>query len=207
MAEVTHTPSAADLTRAALILIDLQNAFCHPEGSVARQGREVEEMTAAAGVGVGLAEWARGRGIPVIWMRYQLRRDYRDSGHAVRTLRPGMRQHQALLAETWDAELWDPSAVVEEDFILVKNRVSALLGTSLELLLHDLGVHTTLVGGVTTSMCVETTVRDLAQRDYDVRVVVDAVADFDQERHEASLRTMTFGFARTVTTAELTTST
>lgn len=200
---MTEAAGALELDRAALILIDLQNGFCDPAGSVGSQGRDVRSMTEAAQRGIELAKTARRAGIPVIWMRYELREDYRDSGHAIRTLRPAMRENGALKANSWDAELWRPDEVAPEDFVITKTRVSSLLGTSLELLLHDQGITTTLIGGVTTSMCVETTVRDLAQRDYDVRVVTDAVADFDQERHTASLRAMQFGFAKTTTAAEV----
>lgn len=203
MSETTGALGVQELNRAALILIDVQNGFCDPAGSVGRQGRDVRSMTEAAEQCIVLAQAARQAGIPVIWMRYELRQDYRDSGHAIRTLRPAMRENGALKANSWDAELWRPDEVAPEDFVITKTRVSSLIGTSLELLLHDERVTTTLIGGVTTSMCVESTVRDLAQRDYDVRVVTDAVADFDQERHAASLRAMQFGFARTTTTAEV----
>jgi ureidoacrylate peracid hydrolase len=66
------------------------------------------------------------------------------------------------------------------------------------MLLGARGVRALMVGGVTTSMCVESTVRDAAQRDIRTFVVRDAVADFDLARHEASLSAMKFGFARII---------
>ena len=59
-------------------------------------------------------------------------------------------------------------------------------------------VECLLVGGVTTSMCVETSVRDAAQRDYKTFLVRDACADYWQERHDASLAALEFGFARVI---------
>ena len=56
------------------------------------------------------------------------------------------------------------------------------------------------MAGVTTSMCVESTVRDLGQRDVAVTVVAEACADFDTPRHEAALAAMSFGFASVVQT-------
>jgi nicotinamidase-related amidase len=64
--------------------------------------------------------------------------------------------------------------------------------------LRALGTERVLVAGVTTSMCVESTVRDLAQRDYDTIVVREACGDFDEVRHAASLDAMAFGFAELV---------
>lgn len=188
-----------DTARAALILVDLQNAFCEPAGSVGRQGRDLTRSMRAAEVGLSLARSLREAGVPIIWAQYELRPDYADSGRAVRTLRPGMRENEALHAGSWDAELWRPDEVRPEDFICKKNRMSALIGTPLELLLRDLDIDIVYVAGLTTSMCVESTVRDLAQRDFDVRVVTDATADFSPERQAASLVAMEFGFARLVT--------
>ena len=60
------------------------------------------------------------------------------------------------------------------------------------------GIRALMVGGVTTSMCVESSVRDAAQRDIRTFVVREAVADFDAGRHAASLAAMEFGFARII---------
>lgn len=60
---------------------------------------------------------------------------------------------------------------------------------------RGLGVDTLVVCGVTTSCCVESTVRDASQRDYKVFVAQDAVAELDGARHDASLATMGLLFA------------
>jgi nicotinamidase-related amidase len=52
-------------------------------------------------------------------------------------------------------------------------------------------------------MCVESSVRDLSQRDYEVIVVKDACGDFDAARHDASLAAMEFGFATLVTHSDV----
>jgi nicotinamidase-related amidase len=189
--------------RAALVLVDLQNAFCEPDGSVGRQGRDMTNSALAAEACIELATSLRAAGVPIIWTQYELRPDYADSGRAVRTFRPGMKVNEALHAGSWDADFWRPDEVRPEDFVLKKTRSSALVGTPLELLLRDLDVHSVYVAGLTTSMCVESTVRDLAQRDYDVSVVADATADFSAERQAASLVAMEFGFARLLTAEQV----
>jgi nicotinamidase-related amidase len=75
-------------------------------------------------------------------------------------------------------------------------RFSALVDTRLEAILRDGLYRRVLVCGVTTSMCVESTVRDLGQRNFETFVVADACADFDMDVHKASLAAMEFGFAR-----------
>jgi ureidoacrylate peracid hydrolase len=100
-----------------------------------------------------------------------------------------------LRAGTADVEISAAAEAQPGDIVIDKTRYSALIGTDLEAILAGLGVTRVIVGGVTTSMCVETTVRDLSQRDYDVVVVREACGDFAPERHAASLAAMDFGFA------------
>ncbi len=121
--------------------------------------------------------------------------DYADGGLIVR-MRPNLARIGGLRAGTPDVELSDAVRAQPADLIIDKPRYSALYATSLEAQLRSRGVERILIGGVTTSMCVESTVRDLAQRDHEVVVIEEACADFDADRHEASLQAMRFAFAR-----------
>lgn len=185
-----------------LLLVDLQKAFCDPDGSMARQGRDIATMRRAAQVCSELASQARARAVPVIWTRMVYRPDYLDGGRLVWELRPNLRRIGALRSGTPDGELSQVVAAASADVVLDKPRYSAVYATPLEAQLRALGVARILVAGVTTSMCVESTVRDLSQRDHDVMVVADACGDFDADRHRASLAAIEFGFAPLVDTAE-----
>lgn len=185
-------------SEAALLLVDLQRGFLHPEGFVAAQGRDVSECAAAAGHCYALARIARDAGMPVIWTRHILRPDHADAGLLTTELRPRLGKIGALARGTADVEIPAEAAVQPGDFVLDKPRYSAFFGTSLDMLLAARGVRTLMVGGVTTSMCVESSVRDAAQRDIRTFVVREAVADFDTARHAASLAAMAFGFARII---------
>lgn len=183
--------------RTLLLLIDLQRAFCDGDGSMALQGRNVAPLHAAARQCQALAVTAREHGVPVMWTRMVLRHDYADGGMVTR-LRPNLARIGALRAGTTDVDLSSEVHAESEDTIVDKPRYSALYATSLEAHLRARAIERVIVGGVTTSMCVETSVRDLSQRDYEVIVVRDACGDFDTERHAASLAAMEFGFARLV---------
>lgn len=185
-------------SEAALLLVDLQRGFLHPEGFVAAQGRDVSDCAAAAQQCYALARIARNAGMPVIWTRHVLRPDHADAGLLTTELRPRLGQIGALARGTTDVEIPAEAAVQPGDFVLDKPRYSAFFGTSLDMLLAARGVRALMVGGVTTSMCVESTVRDAAQRDIRTFVVREAVADFDAARHSASLAAMAFGFARLI---------
>lgn len=185
--------------RPLLLLIDLQKAFCDADGSIARLGRPIETLREAARQCALLADIARASGAPVVWTRMMFRADYSDGGMLIR-LRPGLGKIGALRAGTPDIELSTLVSAAPGDVIVDKPRYSALIDTSLEQKLREMDVGRVIIGGVTTSMCVETTVRDLSQRDYEVAAIEEACADFDPERHRASLSAMAFGFARILST-------
>jgi len=183
---------------AALLLVDYQRGFLHPDGFVAAQGRDVSPCADAARQGYALARAARAAGMLVIWTRHVLRADHSDGGLLTTELRPRLGAIGALACGSVDIEIPEEAGVGPQDAVIDKPRYSAFFGTSLDMLLGVRGIRALVVGGVTTSMCVESSVRDAAQRDIRTFVVRDAVADFDLARHEASLVAMQFGFARII---------
>ena len=186
----------------ALLLIDLQRSFCDDAGSMAKLGRPIAAMQEAARCCARLADAAHRTKIPVIWTRMQFRADYADGGRLIRDMRPNLAKVGALRAGTFDAELVEGIGYRPGDTLIEKARYSALYGTALEIALRARQIACIVVGGVTTSMCVESTVRDLGQRDYEVVVAREACGDFDQDRHHASLAAMAFGFAAVENLAE-----
>jgi ureidoacrylate peracid hydrolase len=195
--------SAVALDRAALLIVDMQNGFCHPDGSVSRGGASIAHCQAVVSPVASLLAAARTCGVPVIFTRFVYRADYADGGILVHELRPHLKDRRALVQGEWDAEIVDELRPRPGDFVVDKNRFSAFYGTSLESILRSLDIHTLVVCGVTTNMCVESTVRDAGQRDYRVYVVRDAVGELDSERHAHALRAMAFGFAYVVDREEV----
>lgn len=186
----------------ALLLIDLQVAFCDADGSMASQGRDISTIGEAARRCDRLAGIARRRGVPVIWTKMLFAPDYSDGGLLIARIRPNLKRIGALRRGDPDSEFSKLVTVESGDTVIEKSRYSALYGTSLEVQLRSRGIGRVIVAGTTTSMCVDTTVRDLGQRDMEVLVVRDACADFDMNRHEAALAAMEFGFARIISEDE-----
>ncbi|GHC67482.1 cysteine hydrolase family protein [Limoniibacter endophyticus] len=183
----------------ALLIIDPQVSFCDAGGSMARQGRPIDSLRAAATNCGRLADQARDGGAIVIWTRMIFEEGYADGGELINTIRPGLAKIGALLRGSGDECFSEVVCPAADDLIIDKNRFSALVNTSLEAILREKNVKRVFVCGVTTSMCVESTVRDLGQRDFKTFVVQDACADFDEPRHESALVSMAFGFARLIT--------
>ncbi len=140
-------------------------------------------------------EGARTLGLPVVFTRYVYRPDYADGGILVRYLAPALGRADHLAAGTWDVQIVDELTPRSTDFVVDKNRPSAFYAPEMDAILQELQVDSLVVCGVTTNCCVESTVRDASQRDYKVFVAMDAVAELEEDRHQASLASMRFLFA------------
>ncbi len=182
----------------ALLVIDMQNGFCSDDGSVNRIGLPAVRLRSVVEPCVRLVQAAQAAGVPVIYTRYVYRPDFADGGLMVKEFMPALKTEHALTAGSWDAEIVDELQPTEEDFVIDKNRPSGFYATGMEPILRGLGIESLVVCGVTTNCCVETTVRDASQRDYRTFVVADAVAEFDDQRHEVALQSMAMLFADVV---------
>ena len=168
--------------RTALIPIDMQQAFDLPASS--RPGME------AAGLAL-LAAW-RGAGLPLVHVRH-------DSVQTGSPFTPGLPGN--ALRPGFEPRAGEP--------LVTKSVNAAFIGTDLDLRLRRLGITRVVLFGLTTDMCVSTTARVAANLGYEVLVVGDATACFDQvgadgelvkaaDIHRAHLATLHAEFARVV---------
>ncbi len=200
MPELRMTPTAG---RTALMVIDMQNAFCTDGGSCAKIGLDVSMLKAAIEPCRRLIDAARGAAVPIIYTRYIYRADYADGGVMVKYLLPALGESDHLAAGTPDIEVVEALSPQDGDYVVDKNRPSSFYATGLEPILNGLDIDSLVVCGVTTNCCVETTVRDASQRDYKTFVVTDATGELEKERHDLAINTMAFLFAETVTVEDV----
>lgn len=200
MTASTPVPTAP---KSVLIVVDMQNGFLHERGSCAAAGFPVAEMAPAIEPCRKAIETARRAGVPVVFTRYTYRADFKDGGFMLREKFPMLADAKALVAGSWDQAVLDELGARPDDFIIDKNRPSSFYGTPLESYLQGLGVEEVVVCGVTTNCCVETTVRDAAQRDFRTFVLTDATAEWEPDRQAGALKTMGILFAHLLTTDQL----
>jgi ureidoacrylate peracid hydrolase len=170
----------------AVIVVDMQNGFVHPEGSVARLGLEMVDREAVIVEHVALLAEARRFDVPIIYTRHLHRTGYLDAPPLVKE-RIGV--VEGLLAGTWDAEIIDELTPHPGDVIIDKNRYDAFLYTDMEVVLRALGAISVLVTGCATNVCVESTARAADMRDFDVAVATDCTTT-QAEFHENALHAM-----------------
>ncbi|MDX2224847.1 MAG: isochorismatase family cysteine hydrolase [Rhodospirillaceae bacterium] len=185
-----------DPSAAVLLLIDIQQGFCGPERAGVK--RDTSVLRPAVEGAAKLLKVAREANIPVIYTSMAFAPDYADGGLLTRELRPNLKKKNELRRDTKDAEIMPEIAPEPGDLVIYKQRYSAVIKTDLEFWLRSRGRHCVIVGGVTTGMCVESTVRDLAQLDFHVFVVPEACGDMNPDTHKRAMDVFAMAFGRVV---------
>jgi ureidoacrylate peracid hydrolase len=179
------------IRRKAFVVVDMQNDYCHPNGTYPRHGLSCFSLDETVPAIASFAVRCRKQGIPIIHLRMAWNVDSSnypiDAGLIVEQSRPFLR-HEGLRRGTWGAELLDD--MPPGDYVIEKTRYSGYHNTGLESLLRGLGIDTVILAGVVTNVCVEATARDGFHRDFRFVVLRDCVSAFNRELHEVSLKTM-----------------
>ena len=173
----------------ALIVVDMQNGFCHPEGSFSRIGLGLEDAEAAVVNAAMAVKQARRAGIPLIFTRHLYRMGSADQGPALIRDSPALTAN-GLAAGSWDADLVAELDCRPDDLKVDKVRFDAFQWTSLEPLLRGLDVTNLMICGVVTNLCVETTVRSAFMRDLPVTLIEDCCAAKTRRLHELSVEVL-----------------
>ena len=175
-----------DAKKAALLVIDLQNAFCHKDGTLGQSGLDTDHLSSVIEPLKAVIQKCNAADLPVIWtVQEHLEVDYRRARKRLPS-HTSKRKGVSALAGTWDARIVDELADLVTDPMLVirKHRFGAFYETRLNVLLEMLGVEALFVTGLTTNACVETTIREAYLRDYDVIGINDCIAGVNPEWEE-----------------------
>jgi ureidoacrylate peracid hydrolase len=196
------TPLKIDPSSMALLVIDMQNAFVMPGGSMARVGLSTARGHAIIEPVHRLVDACRKHGLPVIHTYTVFRSDYVDAGLVARRF-PALQPLGHIMSGTWDAQIVERLLPRAGEYLIPKSRFNAFYGTNLEIVLRSLGVTSLIAAGVATNVCVESTVREAFIRDIRVILPRDATASYTSEMEAASLATLGFMFADLTTVDDL----
>ncbi|MCL7466269.1 cysteine hydrolase [Phaeovulum sp. NW3] len=203
MLEIPKYTGQIPVADTAVIIVDMQAGFMSSDYSLGKAGMDVRPLAQAVPGCVRLVQSAREAGVPVIFTRFVYAPDMSDFPRHRRD-RSARRIELLSLAEGQpEIEIISELAPRAGELVIDKSRPSSFYGTRLEPILTARGIRNLVVAGVTTSICVETTVRDAGQRDYHTFVVSDAVAEIEPNRHHYSLFNMAWSFAEIVTSDQV----
>jgi nicotinamidase-related amidase len=204
-----------DLARTALVVVDLQNDFCAPQGWLASIGVDISVLAEAVALSDKLAAAARAAGVPVIWLNWGNRPDQANlppgvahvydpdgTGAGIGHVLPASGA-PVLTKGSWGAALTAPLRAEDGDILIDKYRMSGFWDTELDSVLRNLRVDTLLFAGVNSDQCVYATLIDAACLGYDVVLLTDASATTSPSYcHEATIYNTRQCFGFTATTAE-----
>lgn len=208
-------PVEIDCTQCAVLVADMQNDFGARGGMFDRAAIDIAPIEHVVEPTARVLAAARSAGLPVVYLKMQHSPDLADTGgprspHSIRHARLGVgkevpapdgRASRILVENTWNTDILPRLAPQAGDVIVPKHRYSEFFQTDLDEVLSKRGITHLVVTGCTTSVCVESTVRDAMFRDYHRVVLAHCTAEpiaNDQPRtnHKASLLTiqMLFGW-------------
>ena len=195
-----------DTGRTAVIVVDMQNDFGSKGGMFERAGIDISGIQKAVAPTARALDAARAAGIRIVYLKMAYRPDLADLGAAdsvnrVRHLQLGVgqtvtapdgTQSRVLVRDTWNSEILDELKPKPEDTVIYKTRFSGFYNTDLHERLQSFGTKHLIITGCTTSICVESTVRDAMFRDYLCVLLGDCMnepigAELTRSNHEASL--------------------
>jgi nicotinamidase-related amidase len=188
-------PLNVDTGRTALVIIDMQRDFLEPGGFGAALGNDVSLLKAAVGPCGEVLAAARRAGILVIHTREGHRPDLTDAppmkvergDPAARIGAPGPMGRILIRGEPGHDIIPELYPAAGEP-VIDKPGKGAFYQTDLELMLKNRGIETLLVCGVTTEVCVNTTVREANDRGFRCIVLSDCCASYFPEFHDMGLR-------------------
>ena len=163
----------------AAVVVDMQNGFCHPDGSLYAPGSE----EAIEPVGT-LVERARDAGVQVVYTRDVHPTDQFDGNHYYDEFE---RWGEHVLEGSWEAEIVDDLDVRAEDHVVVKHTYDAFQETEMDGWLSAHGIRDLVFCGTLANVCVLHTAGSAGLRDYRPVLVEDAVGYIEEGHREYAL--------------------
>ncbi len=175
-----------------LMVIDIQNDFCHEEGLMAKIGKNVKPLQAIVPRINWLIKKLKEVNVPIIFVTIL---------HNKMTISPSWGKRRIFSENiickegSWGAEIYKLDVQLA-DYVIIKHRYSAFFGTDLDLILRSINCSKVMVSGVTTNVCVESTIRDAISYNYLTYLVKDCTAAFTKKEYLSGLYNIEqyFGF-------------
>jgi len=204
--EAKPNPAEIDTGKTAVIVVDMQNDFGAEGGMFDRAGIDISSIQRAVGPTARVLAAARHAGIKIAYLKMGYRPDLSDLGapdsvNRVRHLRMGVgdtvrapdgTESRILIRDTWNTDIVPELKPQADDLIIYKTRFSGFYETDLDAKLKKMGIKHLIITGCTTSICVESTVRDAMFRDYLCVLLADCMNEpigygLPRSNHDASL--------------------
>lgn len=189
----------------ALLVIDIQNTYLEPPEDPEEARRWAPFLTRMNDTVIPntarLMDWARQSGIEVMFARIACQtEDGRD--RSLSQKKPGF-NYLLLPKDREDSQIVEWLAPQGDEIVVTKTTDSALTGTNLRLMLHNMGIRDVIVAGIFTDQCVSSTVRSLCDESFGVLVVEDCCAAATEALHRHELEVINMIYCHVVSSDDL----
>jgi ureidoacrylate peracid hydrolase len=185
--EAEPQPILVDLTRTALLVVDMQNAFVNRGGYFDLVGLDITPIQRIIEPCRKIINAAHATGIRIIYLQMGCSQDLSDRGSpdapsSVKSrVLSMMKEHPEwkdnfYIYGTWGAEIIEELKPREGDIVVKKQKHDGFIGTNLDIILRTLGARYLFFVGAATNICVESTLRHAFSLDYFPILVSDAVS-------------------------------
>jgi ureidoacrylate peracid hydrolase len=197
---------ALDSSQTAVIVVDMQNDFSSEGGMFALAGIDISGIRNAIAPTARVLSAARRAGLPIIYLKMGFHPDLSNAGGLETpnwikhgplrvgqvTTAPDGRASRILIRDTWNTEIVPELTPKPDDTLIYKHRFSGFFETELDQVLKNRSIKSLIFTGCTTSVCVESTIRDAMFRDYTCLLLEDCTAEpigngLARSNHDASL--------------------
>lgn len=211
-----------DPSSTAVVVVDMQNDFGSPGGMFDRAGLDIAPIRALVPRIAAVLDAARAAGLPIVYTRQEHDPDLADFGgvgapHRIKhgplgvgrdVTAPDGSPSRILVRDTWNTAIVPDLMPQPGDVTVGKHRYSAFFETRLDAVLRGRGIDSLVFTGATTSICVESTVRDATFRDYRCLVLRDCTEELigyglPRSNHDATLLAIELLFGWTATADDL----
>lgn len=216
-------PVSLDPSRCAVIVVDMQNDFGSVGGMCDLAGIDISGIRGIIPAIAQVLAAARRAGITVVYLKMGFRPDLSDAGGPDSPIwlkhqqlrcpgevvtAPDGTASRILVRDTWNTDIVPELAAEASDVILYKHRFSGFYETDLDQVLKSRAIKHLIFTGCTTSVCVESTLRDAMFRDYTCLLLEDCTAEpmgsrLPRSNHDASLHVVQTIFGWVSNSAEL----
>jgi ureidoacrylate peracid hydrolase len=173
-------PIIMDLKKTAVIVTDMQNAYASKGGIFDRVGQDISGARTVIDNTLKIISAARVAGIKIIYLKMDLApgsqedgsRDLPSKHKGLGANRP-KNNNKPMLQNPWNREIVDELKPLPGDIVIEKKRYSGFSGTNLNDVLKNSDITHLIFTGITTNVCVESTIRDAYSLDYWSILVAD----------------------------------
>ena len=182
---ITGTEEHLKPQKSAILVIDMQNDFCHPQGHFGKQDFDLSHILEMVPCLNWFVETARKQEVMIIHVRSFLDEESLTPPMIARNKQLG-RQKGICLKGSWGSEFYQIFSD-KNDVVLTKHAYSAFIGTNLQASLSERGIQTLMVTGVLTNVCCESTLRHGFMLGFYTFLVEDCCASIDKAAHLAAV--------------------